>query len=201
MFDFLQNPTPPPDWVYWVCLTLMLLANVGCWAASFFMLPGNWVMVGLAALCAFLLPEQDGGLGVSWWAVLVLAVLAGLGELIEFAAGAAGAAKEGASRRAMILSLLGAVVGSVAGAVIGIPIPFVGPIVAALGGAAAGAFAGAYLGETWKGRTSEERMNVSKGALIGRLLGTVGKLMVGSVMVVYITFESLGEPLVKWVVG
>ena len=36
-------------------------------------------------------------------------------------------------------------------------------------------------------------MNISKGALVGRLLGTVGKLMVGSVMVVYVTFESLGE--------
>ncbi len=35
----------------------------------------------------------------------------------------------------------------------------------------------------------------------GRLLGTVGKLMVGSVMFVYISFESLGEPLFKFFVN
>ncbi len=192
----------PADWIYWVCLSLLLLANVACWAVSFFMLPGNWVMVGLAAGCAFFLPEQEGGLGISWWAVLVLALLAGLGELIEFAAGAAGAAKEGASRRAMILSLVGAIIGSICGAIIGVPIiPVVGSVVFALGGAAAGAFLGAFLGETWKGRSGEERMNISKGALVGRLLGTVGKRNVGSVMVVYITFESLGEPLAKMLVG
>jgi uncharacterized protein len=194
------NPYPA-DWIYWLCLSLLLLANAGCWVASFFMLPGNWVMVGLAAVCAILLPEQEGGLGISWWAVLVLAALAGLGEMIEFAAGAAGAAKQGASRRAMFLSLVGAMLGSIAGAIIGVPVPVVGPIIAALGGAAGGAFLGAYLGETWKGRSGEERMNVSKGALVGRLLGTVGKLMVGSVMVVYITIESLGEPLFKMVFG
>jgi uncharacterized protein YqgC (DUF456 family) len=201
MNDLLPITTAPADWIYWVCLSLLLLANVVCWLVSFFMMPGNWVMVALAAVCAFFLPEQEGGLGVSWWAVLVLALLAGLGELIEFAAGAAGAAKQGASRRAMMLSLVGAIIGSVAGAIIGLPIPFVGPVVAALGGAGAGAFLGAYLGETWKGRSGEERMNVSKGALVGRLLGTVGKLMVGSVMVVYVTFESLGEPLVKLIVN
>lgn len=201
MNEIAQTTNYPADWIYWVCLSLLLLANVGCWAASFFMMPGNWVMVGLAALCAVFLPEQPDGLGISWWAVLGLAALAGLGELIELAAGAAGAAKQGASRRSMFLSLLGAVVGSIAGAIIGIPIPIVGPVVAALGGAGAGAFLGAYLGETWKGRSGEERMNISKGALVGRLLGTVGKLMLGSVMVVYVTFETLGEPLVKLVVN
>jgi uncharacterized protein YqgC (DUF456 family) len=111
--------------------------------------------------------------------------------LVELAAGAAGVAKEGGSRRGMILSVLGAALGSIAGAVVGIPIPVVGPIIAALGGAAAGAFCGAYVGESWKGKLHAETMTVSKAALIGRLLGTVGKLVVGAVMVVLVAIDAL----------
>jgi hypothetical protein len=185
-------PDYPATWIYWLCCILLLLANVACWVATFFTLPGNWVIVALAALFAFFLPEQENGLGISWWAVGGLALLAGIGELLEFAAGAAGAAKQGASRRSMALSLVGAAVGSIGGALVGVPIPIVGPIVAALGGGAAGAFAGAYLGETWKGgRADHEKLSISKAALVGRLLGTVGKLLVGIAMVAYATVESL----------
>ena len=53
----------------------------------------------------------------------------------------------------------------------------------ALAGAAAGAFFGAYLGEAWKGRGTDMRIEVGWGAMIGRLLGTVGKLAVGGVMI------------------
>ncbi len=184
-------PDYPATWIYWLCCILLLLANVACWVATFFTLPGNWVIVALAALFAFFLPEQENGLGISWWAVGGLALLAGIGELLEFAAGAAGAAKQGASRRSMALSLVGAAVGSIGGAIVGVPIPIVGPIIAALGGGAAGAFAGAYLGETWKGRAGDEKLSISKAALVGRLLGTVGKLLVGIAMVAYATVESL----------
>lgn len=181
----------PPTWVYWLGSLLLLLANIACWVATFVMLPGNWGIVVLAALFAFLLPEQENGLGVSWWAVGGVTGLAVVGELVEFAAGAAGAARQGASRRSLALSLIGAMAGSLGGALLGVPIPVVGPIVAALGGGALGAFAGAYLGETWKGRSGDDRLSISKAALVGRLLGTVGKLLVGIAMVAYVTVESL----------
>lgn len=42
-----------------------------------------------------------------WWAVGGLVALAGLGELLELLAGAAGAAKLGASRRSIVMSMLG----------------------------------------------------------------------------------------------
>jgi uncharacterized protein len=186
-------PEYPPDWIYWTCgVGLFLIANVVAWIATVFTFPGNWLIVGFAALCAWLLPEQppDRGLGMTWTAVIVLGVLAFLGEIIEFFAGAAGAAKQGASRRAMGLSLVGAAVGSIAGALVGIPIPLIGSIIAAIGGGAAGAFVGAYLGEYWKGRAEQQRLAVSTGAMIGRVLGTVGKLAVGAVMVAYATIES-----------
>lgn len=178
-----------PLWVYWLGGILLLLANVACWAATFFTLPGNWGIVALAVLCAVLLPEQESGLGMSWWAVGGLVLLAGLGEILELIAGAAGAAKLGASRRSIVLSMVGAVTGSIVGALVGVPVPFAGPIIAALGGGALGAFAGAYLGETWIGRANLEKLSISKAAFVGRLLGTVGKLAAGIAMVAYSTVE------------
>lgn len=182
----------PPEWMYWTFgVVLLLVANLACWVATVFTLPGNWGIVVLAALCAWLLPEPEGWrLGFTWIAVIALTVLAGVGELIEFFAGAAGAAKQGGSRRAMVLALIGAAIGSVVGAMLGVPIPVVGSIIAAIGGGAAGAFAGAYLGEYWKGRASHERLAISTGAMLGRVMGTVGKLAVGAVMVAYATIES-----------
>ena len=180
------------EWIYWTCgVGLLLVLNCACWIATVFTLPGNWGIVLLGALCAWLLPERPGDeLGFSWIAVIVLAVLAGIGEVIELAAGAAGAAKQGASRRAMVLALVGAAVGSVIGAIIGVPVPVIGSIVAAVGGGAGGAFLGAYLGEYWKGRASHERLSISTGAMLGRVAGTIGKLIVGAAMVAYATVES-----------
>jgi hypothetical protein len=109
-----------------------------------------------------------------------------LGELIEFAAGAAGAAKSGGSRRGMILSMLGAMGGSIAGAMLGvfIPIPVIGSLIGAVAGGALGAFGGAYAGESWKGKLEHERLAVSMAAMAGRVFGTLGKLWIGAVMVV-----------------
>ena len=58
------------------------------------------------------------------------------------------------------------------------------------GGGAAGAFAGAYFGEEGMGRTQAERIAIGQGAMIGRLLGTAGKLLMGIVMLVIITLDS-----------
>jgi hypothetical protein len=179
MFDFSFDPA----WIQIGWGIALVLAAIACWFANVFTLPGNWLIVGLAALFTYLLPPAEYGRGFGWITVGVLVLIAILGEVIEFAAGAAGAAKHGASRRAMLLSILGAGVGSIGGAAIGIPVPFIGPLIAAVGGGAAGAFGGAYLGEVWKGKLHPERTAVSTGALIGRLFGTVGKLAAGAAMV------------------
>lgn len=171
------------DLMYWICAGLLVLANSVCWFATLFTLPGNWIMLLLTALFAWFYPDE-GGRGVGWTAVGVIAGLAVLGEVLELAAGAAGAAKKGGSRRGMVLAVGGAVVGSILGAIAGVPIPIVGPIVAAVGGGALGAFVGAYLGEMWKGKTSGESISIGTAALIGRLLGTTSKLIVGAIIVV-----------------
>ena len=121
----------------------------------------------------------------------ILAGLAILGEVIEFFAGAAGAAKQGASRRSIVFSLIGGMAGSICGAMAGLPVPVIGSVIAALLGGSLGAFAGAYLGEKSIERPHSESMAVARGAFAGRLWGTVGKFAVGAVMLGVMTVDVL----------
>jgi len=176
-------------WVYYLWATLLVVACVVAWLTTLVTLPGNWLIAGFAAVFAWQVTPAAGR-GVTWLAVEVLLGLAVLGEVIEFAASAAGAAKQGASKRGVALSMVGAMVGSVAGLAVGTPIPVLGSFVMALIGGAAGAFFGAYLGEAWKGREHGERVAAGRGAFAGRIWGTVGKLAVGAVMLVIVAWEA-----------
>jgi uncharacterized protein YqgC (DUF456 family) len=180
------------DWNVWGYYFYAILLVVGCviaWLLNLVTLPGNWIMVGAASLFVWLVPVE-GGRGVTWNTVIVIAVLAVLGEVIEFAAGAAGAAKQGASRRAIALSMVGAIAGSILGLSVGVPIPIVGSLVMAIFGGAAGAFAGAYLGEAWKGRDEPARAAAGRGAFFGRIWGTVGKIAVGAIILAIIAWDA-----------
>ena len=95
------------DWAYYLWALLLVAGSILAWLLNLVALPGNWIVVGLAALFAWLLPEEMGR-GLSWTTLAVLLALAVLGEVVEFAASAAGAAKQGASRRAIGLSMVGA---------------------------------------------------------------------------------------------
>ncbi|MFO0897206.1 MAG: DUF456 domain-containing protein [Pirellulales bacterium] len=105
---------------------------------------------------------------MGWTTVFVLLALAVAGELLEFAASAATAARQGGSRRGMALALLGALFGSVLGVGLGSPIPVLGQLIGAVAGGAVGAFAGAYVGESWKGRPEDEPRRRWQGGLLGR---------------------------------
>jgi uncharacterized protein YqgC (DUF456 family) len=188
-FD-LSNFALDPAWTYYPSAIVFVLLCIAAWATSLFALPGNWIVVGLAAAFAWLFPKEVGGHGISWMVVGVSVALAAVGEVIEFAAGAAGAAKQGASRRSVLLSLVGAIVGSIVGVMIGAPVPVIGSFVVALLGGGAGAFAGAYLGEMWAGREGVDRVAIGKGAFIGKLWGTLGKLACGAVIVAIIAVDA-----------
>jgi uncharacterized protein len=168
-------------WLYYTLALLLIASGLLCWLSNLFSLPGNWVLLGLVALFAFLVPETSGR-GVSWTAVGIMAALAVFGEIIEFAAGAAGAAKHGASRRSILLSLVGGIAGSILGATAGVPIPVIGSMIGALLGGSIGAFAGAYYGEVSSEQSHSISVAVGKAAFMGRLWGTVGKFGVGAVM-------------------
>lgn len=174
---------PPPDWVYYVSGVLLLIGNLAAWFGTLFLMPGNWVIVALAALAAYFLPAKETGLGFGWGFVAVLGGLALLGEFVEFFGSASQARQYGASRRAMVLSIIGAMLGAAVGAVLGAPLSLIGSVVLMILLGGAGAFGGTYLGETWKGRPRHERFAISRAALFGRLFGTAGKLVIGMAMV------------------
>ena len=179
-----------PAWMYYPSAIVLVLLCVVAWLTNVVTLPGNWIVVALAAGFAWLFPKEVDGYGLGWMTVGVAAAVAAVGEVIEFAAGAAGAAKQGASYRAVALALGGAIVGSIGGVLIGTPVPIVGSFVMAVVGGAAGAFAGAYVGETWKGRTDAERMAAGKGAFVGKIWGTLGKLACGAVIVAIVAADA-----------
>ncbi|MGD9723240.1 MAG: DUF456 domain-containing protein [Pirellulales bacterium] len=159
---------------------LAVVAIIG-WLSQLVGLPGNWVIVVAAGVYAGLLPA-DSRIAIGWETVAALVVLATLGEIVEFAAGALGVSKAGGSRRGALLALVGSLVGAVAGMFVGVPIPLVGSLVAALLFGGLGALVGAMLGESWKGRDFDVSLQIGKAAFVGRVLGTLGKLIVGSAM-------------------
>ena len=161
-------------------ISLVLLAG---WMLTLLGGPGNWLMLLAVALYAWLVPE-DAALTIGWGVVIALLVLAAVGELLEFLAGALGATQGGGSKRAAVLALVGSIFGGAVGLFVGVPIPVVGPFVAALLFAGLGAFVGAVLGEQWAGRSLDESLDIGKAAFLGRILGTLAKTLLGSVMVV-----------------
>ncbi len=167
--------------IYYSLVILLLLLNASAWVSVLFTLPGNWCIAGFSTLFYFRYSQNDER-SLHFETIIALIVLAIAGELIELLAGAWGAGKQGASRRAMILAILGTMIGSLVGTAVGVPVPVIGPIIGALGGGALGAFVGAYLGESWKGTAPGQRISVGKGAMIGRLFGTFGKLIIGAIM-------------------
>lgn len=161
---------------------LLVVVLLACWALTLLGMPGNWLMVAAAAVYAFFMPPEST-VAIGWQVVAGLLVLAIVGEVVEFLAGAMGVAKAGGSRRGAVLALLGSIVGALVGLVVGLPIPLIGSVVAAVLFAGLGAMAGAILGETWAGSTADKSWQVAKLAFWGRLAGTLGKVLVGAAMI------------------
>ncbi|MBI3839677.1 MAG: DUF456 domain-containing protein [Planctomycetia bacterium] len=167
---------------------LCVLTVIG-WFAQLVGLPGNWVIVACAAVYAWSIPA-DAPLAISWQVVIALALLAVLGEVVELVAAALGVAKFGGSRRSAVLALVGSVVGGLVGLFVGLPIPLIGLLSAAVLFAGIGAMAGALVGESWRGRDFDDSFEVGKAAFVGRLLGTLAKMVISSTMVV-VTLAAL----------
>lgn len=165
---------------------LLLLVNiaavVGCWVLTLLGMPGNWCILAISVVYdLFLAP--DGRFELGWTIIGVLAALTILGEAVEFMAGAVGVHQTGGSRRSAALSLVGSLIGGIAGAVIGMPIPVVGPVVGVLVFAGLGALVGAVIGEYSVRGELKGSLHVGAAAFVGRVCGSIGKSIVGAVMV------------------
>jgi len=141
-------------------------------------LPGTWIMVAAALGYQLLVPA--GGVGTV--TVIGTAVLALVGELIEFSLAGRYARKYGGSRRAG----WGAMIGGMVGAFMGVPVPLVGSVI----GAFVGSFGGALIAELTRSGGGVA-VRVAWGALIGRVTAAAAKVAIGLAMIVWIVFAAM----------
>jgi uncharacterized protein len=155
-------------------------------ALSIISLPGSWLLVVIAGLMTFAADRSKMYAmdETTFWIVLAIAVV---GEVIEFAAGAAGVNKLGGSKRSAALAVVGSIIGAIVGMFVGTPVPVIGSVVVSLLLGGVGAFAGASLGERWAGREWTDAMQIGKAAFWGRLLGTFGKIVCSTTIMSVVT--------------
>jgi uncharacterized protein YqgC (DUF456 family) len=167
---------------------VLALANAFFVFLNILGLPGNWFMLGAAALLAWWQWKPGAAWGDQMFhpaTLLAALALAVLGEVLEFVLGAAGSKKAGGTWRGATGAILGGIVGGIVGS-FAIPIPLVGSLI----GACLGAFAGASAGELSAGAALRSSLASGKGAAVGRFWGTVSKIAVGVAMWIVLTAAS-----------
>ena len=155
-------------------LILLILLNIIWLMLVLFGLPGNWLIV--ISTCLFAWWRWEDGI-FSFYTLIAITVLAGLGELFELLGGMRGAKRAGASRRGSIAALAGAIAGAILGTFM-IPVLFLGTVL----GACIGAGLGAWAIEVSRGRKMEESVRCGLGAGLGELLGITAKVTAGIII-------------------
>lgn len=148
-------------------------------------LPGNWLIVASTV-------------AVAWWqsyrgadplcGVPVLIAISGLAlaaEIVEFVAGMLGAKAAGGTQRGAAGALLGALLGAVLGTLL-IPLPVLGTLIGTCGGAAFGAWGFELSG----GRAMGPALRSGVGAGVGRLTGTLAKLVIGAAICIIVAVAA-----------
>lgn len=143
-----------------------------------FGLPGLWVIVLGIVGYGWLTDFQTLSAG---FMVLVI-VLAIIGEVFEAWIGFRYAQRYGGSSRAG----WGALVGGLIGAVVGVPIPIIGSVI----GGFVGAFLGAAVFEYTRARQAQGSVKAGWGAVLGRAFAAAGKMALGLVMVIGSLFAA-----------
>lgn len=149
------------DVALWLLVAVLVVVGVAGLVLP--ALPGPPVLFGALLLGAWI----DHFAYVGWGTLTVLALLAILTYVVDFAAAALGAGRFGATARA--------VWGAVIGAVVGLAFGIVGIVL--------GPFLGALLGELSARRSLVDAGRAGLGATIGLLVGTALKLSLALTMV------------------
>lgn len=177
------------EWMWIILLyTGLVLAAIGslaCVVLTLLQLPGTWLMLLLVLIVAWL--TQGSFNAVETISLLIMLILAGLGELVEFIAGAIGSHVTGGTRRGAALSIVTAIAGAILGTFL-IPVPIVGTLI----GACVGAGAGSLVGDKWAGKNWKAALISGTGAAVGKFSGTVAKVALAGVMWIASLFALFG---------
>jgi uncharacterized protein YqgC (DUF456 family) len=164
--------------VSWGIAGVFTVVGAGCVFLVAFGLPGTWMLLLLAGGLQLGDRFWRGGEThtFSTWTLVIAAVVALGGEVVEFTAGVAGAKSGGASRRGMV----GALIGGMAGALVGAAF-LLG--VGAIPGGFVGSAVGAIVGElSHPHMTLERSLKPAGGAAVGRLAGTLMKIVIAAAL-------------------
>ena len=151
-----------------VCVAGVILSCVS--------LSGTW-LVTLAALGAMFLSSSGFP---DWWTIGTFLVLSGMVEGVEAVASSWGVVRRGGSRWAGWAALGGGLAGMILGA--GIPIPLVGSLLGML----LGSFGLTYLVEWRRLKRTEPAAHIAMGAVVGRVLVILVKVVVTLGMMTYL---------------
>lgn len=157
------------DWsiLWWILAVLVVVAGLAGTIVP--ALPG----IPLVFLGLLVMAWIDGFAVIGWKTLTVLAVLAAIGWLVDFLAGAIGARYVGATQR----SFWGATIGAVVGIFFGLPGIILGP------------FIGAVVGELSGGRDIRDSGRAGFGAWLGMVVATAAKLAIAFVMIGIVVFQ------------
>lgn len=165
--------------MYWLPLALLFVGIITGLVLIPLGLPGLWVMVGAILLFGWLTDFQAVGITL----IVIVLVLAAVGEVIESWLGFRFARRYGGSSR----SGWGALVGGIVGAIIGVPVPVIGSVI----GAFLGSFAGAALFEYSASRRLDVATRAGWGSVIGRAAAAAVKIALGVIIAVIAAFAAL----------
>ena len=164
------------EWLVYLVAALFFVLGGLCVVSIILSVPGAWILLALALIievCDGLYLPPESAQTFPWWLLATCAGLVLLSELIELAAGMAGAKAGGSSKRGMWGALIGGMLGAILMTFL-IPIPLVGTLIGAL----VGTFIGALVGETsgQNAKTVRGSMKPAVGATVGRVVGTMTKI-------------------------
>jgi hypothetical protein len=161
-------------------LILLAIVNAFWLALGFFAMPGNWLMIITTIL--FALWQRNI---FSVYTIIAAVILAVIGEIIEFFAGAGGAKAAGGGKNTMVAAIIGAIGGAVLGTVL-IPIPILGTLL----GASIGAGLAVLIAERKAGKELKQSLKTATGAGLGQIFGATAKIIIGLAIWLLFTFAA-----------
>ncbi len=155
--------TIPAMELFWWGTTLVVMA-IGIIGTILPVFPGTTIILAAAIVHRVMLGPTKS---IGWLSIVVLVILTLGSYALDFASSWFGARRFGATR----WGVAGAVLGAIAGLFFGLPGLLVGPII------------GTFAGETIGGKRLVAAGRAGWGALLGNLVGMLGKLIIAFAMV------------------